>query len=275
MPAPIVIETLTAPEDVEALHRSTGIYSAEALAAVGLGLSPSHAYHTDQEHHHDYNQAHGDYVEEEHELRNHQPFRSSAQGGSAVPQTQQHQQLQQQTPSSTIASRSNNTNNRPRQPNNSSPITRQEYLEFQVLRAWELPDCLGGTNAYVVVKIPSFGQGKTQAIMNSNEPYFGSVLTIRSPLTAGHQVTTRGSIRSEVDDDELVNMADDDGSWTKVQVLVYNKNSSISDELIAVGEQDVGSLLQQSQSSPVIVELYDRDRHPCGCVELVVRRIQK
>ncbi len=94
-------------------------------------------------------------------------------------------------------------------------------------------------------------------------------------MTGGNASPSNGNLRSQVDDD-MVNLADDqDGSWTKVQFLVYNKNSSISDELIAVGESDIGTLVQQSRVSPVVVELFDQDRQPMGRVELVVRRIQK
>jgi hypothetical protein len=257
----------------EALLRGAGLYSAEALAAVGLGLSPSHAYHPNEV-------TTSEDRERHHELRNHHPFRGPSDESIALRSTQApppvarlpQQQQGSQGPVNTSNAPQTFTNRRTVS-HPPPPSSKQEFIEFKVLRAWSLPECLGGTNAYVIIKMPGYGEGRTQAVSNSTEPFFGAMFTIRSPL----KPNASGSLRSHIDDaDDLVNMADDqDGSWTKVQVLIYNKNASISDELIAIGEQDIGSLLEQSQFSPVVMELFDSNRQPNGYIELMMRCIQK
>lgn len=141
----------------------------------------------------------------------------------------------------------------------------QEFLEITVIRASGLPECLGGTNPYVVVHIPSFGQTQTQTLSNTTDPFFGATLLLRSPLSNNEF--------SHIDDG-VVNIGDD-GSWTKVQFIVFNKNPSLSDDLIALTETDVGTILQTCEFGSATLNLVDKDQCLCGTIEVKVRRTIK
>ena len=139
------------------------------------------------------------------------------------------------------------------------PPTPVEVIDFNVIRCWDLQDCLGGTNPYVLVNIPSFGKASTPCVYNSNQPYFGCILSLNYPL--------KRSGKEALDDDDLVNY--DEVDSTVVQVFVYNKNHSISDEMIAFGERDLQTILSMKHS--FIMDLYDKDHNPAGYVEIAAR----
>jgi hypothetical protein len=213
--------------------QSPGIYSRDALAAVGLGLSPTFG-----------------------------PQNVSL-SQSLAESLSQRQTLRQRTSSA---------RNSPSSAKETTLETSQEeYLDVTVLSASDLPEVLGGTNPYVVVQIPAHGRGQTPAVPGSTDPHFGVTLSISSPLKGAAQRLSR----SEFDDD-VVNIGDaEDELWTKVQIMVFNKNPSISDELLAAAEIDLGSLLEGSSHGVMSIELLDRYQHPSGHVQLRACRVLK
>lgn len=138
------------------------------------------------------------------------------------------------------------------------PPAPVEVIDFNVIRCWDLQDCLGGTNPYVLINIPSFGKASTHCVYSSNQPYFGCILSLNYPLKRSG---------NEIRDDDLVNY--DGVDSTVVQVFVYNKNHSISDEMIAFGERDLQTILSMKHS--FIMDLYDKDQNPAGYVEIAAR----
>jgi len=132
--------------------------------------------------------------------------------------------------------------------------TMMDVISVKIIRASELMDCLGGTNAYIVLDWGKLGKASTQAVINSNEPYFGSTLKFRSP----YQRIRRKDINDDdYRDGNILDMlnsrsdhhqdgddrGDDDECLIShagpLKVLVYNRNHSVSDELIGIGEIDV------------------------------------
>ena len=135
-----------------------------------------------------------------------------------------------------------------------------DVISIKIIRASELIECLGGTNAYIVLDWGKLGRASTQAVINSNEPYFGSTLKFRSP----YQRIRRKDINKDDGDDyrdgnilDIFNRRKDDhddhvddddergdeecliSHAGPLKVLVYNRNHSVSDELIGSGEIDV------------------------------------
>jgi hypothetical protein len=131
--------------------------------------------------------------------------------------------------------------------------TMMDVISIKIIRGSELMDCLGGTNAYIVLDWGKLGKASTQAVINSNEPYFGSTLKFRSP----YQRIRRKDINDDdYRDGNILDMLDsrsdhhhdvDDRGDEEclishagpLKVLVYNRNHSVSDELIGSGEIDV------------------------------------
>ena len=132
--------------------------------------------------------------------------------------------------------------------------TMMDVISVKIIRASELMDCLGGTNAYIVLDWGKLGKASTQAVINSNDPYFGSTLKFRSPYQRIRRkdindddyrdgsildmLNSRSDHHHDVDD-----RGDDDECLIShagpLKVLVYNRNHSVSDELIGIGEIDV------------------------------------
>jgi hypothetical protein len=137
-----------------------------------------------------------------------------------------------------------------------APEAVAEVVTVKVLRAWGLPEELGGTNAYVVLDWGRYGRATTQAVANSTEPHFGSTLQFKSPYR-GHK---RGATDAEVGEEAGL-----------MRVFVLNRNQSVSDELIASGEIDPIAHVSQGRGEPTILELRcARDRQPAGCLEFIV-----
>jgi hypothetical protein len=137
-----------------------------------------------------------------------------------------------------------------------APETVAEVVTVKVLRAWGLPEELGGTNAYIVLDWGKYGRATTQAVANSTEPHFGSTLQFKSPYR-GHK---RGATDAEVGEEAGL-----------MRVCVLNRNQSVSDELIALGEIDPLAQVSQGRGEPAILELRcARDTQPAGCLEFIV-----
>jgi hypothetical protein len=137
-----------------------------------------------------------------------------------------------------------------------APEAVTEVVTVKVLRAWGLPEELGGTNAYIVLDWGKYGRATTQAVANSTEPHFGATLQFKSPYR-GHK-----SGAADVDVGEEAGL---------MRVCVLNRNQSVSDELIALGEIDPLAQVSQGRGEPAILELRcARDRQPAGCLEFIV-----
>ena len=136
-----------------------------------------------------------------------------------------------------------------------TPVVK-DTIDFSIIRCWDLSECLGGTNPYVLLNIPLFGQAKTHCIYNSTQPYFGCILSLDCPPP-----------QNVNNQDDLVNF--DTPEISTLQIFVYNKNQSISDEMIALGERDLQSLLSVKHS--IVIDLYDKSQNPAGYIELSAR----
>jgi hypothetical protein len=91
-----------------------------------------------------------------------------------------------------------------------------DVISIKIIRGSELMDCLGGTNAYIVLDWGKLGKASTQAVINSNEPYFGSTLKFRSPYQRIR--------RKDINDDDYSN---DDGCTADASAAddVYKKDT--------------------------------------------------
>jgi hypothetical protein len=137
-----------------------------------------------------------------------------------------------------------------------APEAVAEVVTVKVLRAWCLPEELGGTNAYIVLDWGRYGRATTQAVANTTEPHFGSTLQFKSPY-CGHK---RGAADAKVREEAGL-----------MRVFVLNRNQSVSDEMIASGEIDPLAHVSQGRGEPTILELRcARDRQPAGCLEFIV-----
>lgn len=226
--------------EVDEPPSSCGMYTKEALEAVGLGYSPS----TIQP-----NPIRSKTLEDV----TFEQYRASRQTQSP---------LQVQTPSSTRTEPKRYQRAvelpPPPPPKILEPPKQMDTIDFNIVRCWDLPESLGGTNPYVLLNNPSFGQAKTACVFNSTQPYFGSILSLNCPKQAW---------KRENGNDDLVNF--DGMEASVVQIFVYNKNQSISDEMIAYGEHDLMAMVGVKHS--IIVDLYDSNRNPTGYVEIAAR----
>jgi hypothetical protein len=243
----------------EILPPSPGVYTREALEAVGLGFSPSSTQPV----------AVVPPRAKTLEDLTYEQYREQSRNlvlpadNVLVAKQQYHQQQQQQQPYDQRPSeekRYQRIVERPPPPPAQiiEPPKQIDTIDFNIVRCWDLPECLGGTNPYVLLNIPSFGQAKTACVFNSTQPYFGTTLSLNYPKQAWKR--DHGS-------DDLVNF--DGIEASVVQIFVYNKNQSISDEMVAFGEQDLIPMVTVKHS--LIVDLYDAHRNPAGYVEIAAR----
>ena len=121
-----------------------------------------------------------------------------------------------------------------------------------VVRAWALREVIGGSNPYVVVDWGPCGKHSTQAVMDSTEPYFGSVLKFKSPFQATHRP-----------------------AMAVMKVYVYSRNLSTSDELLGYVELNSEGLLallgDSSECATMtyqLVDLLDKQNPHAGCIQL-------
>lgn len=199
----------------------SGLYSAEALAAVGLGLSPNSKLAPEQ----------------------HQP-------------QQQHTAPPPPAPPSPV-----------------SIATATDLISLRIVRAWDLPECLGGTCAYVVVDWGRLGKSATHPVRHSTEPQYGSMLQFKSPymlLNTANRDAVLGS--ADVHALRTESGAEYASHAGPMRVYVYNRNESVSDELIASGELDLHEdIVTTDAGQPCILYLTDPSSQPAGCVEYVVK----
>jgi hypothetical protein len=186
------------------------IYSAEALRAVGLGLSPTMVRDI-----------------------------GLSRGGDTI--------------SSNIIPFSNQSKQASMElqhPGNAhNDDSKSLQLSFRLIRAWDLPDCLGGTNPYVLLQVNGYKGYTTKTVYNDTSPNFGDVITLslsKSP--------------TEEFDNLLQN--------TVLTISAFHKNLSLSDEFLASAEVCAASL--QEAPDPLVVHLLDRSGLSAGCVELAM-----
>lgn len=163
-----------------------------------------------------------------------------------------------------------------------SPIglsSATDIVSAKILRAWGLPESLGGTSAYVVADWGKYGKSATQAVAHTTEPHFGATLQFRSPYTA-----LRPADRAAVQEDASIALLRTPGGAEYVsfagplKVMVYNRNQSVSDELLACGEVDVHEYLTNSGDNAgetAVLYLVDTNFRPAGCLEYTVKYSMK
>jgi hypothetical protein len=250
--------------------RTRGIYSAAALAAVGLGFSPSKAIVSDKV---------GSYGDD----AAISPI-SVASMPSEVANFEEELHAAVATDdnilslSERLATNSLNKRSQQQRPSPQSALQPSSAMvSIKVHRAWDLPDdLLGGTNAYIVVDWGRLGRATTQAIMNSCHPIFDATLQFRSPLVP-YDDERSGDETDGVDDHlaEYSRVVIKDRAYMyrmsgPMQVLLYNRNRSVSDELLGYGEFDPLHVLEDSPSARVVVHILDRQLNSIASVELAV-----
>lgn len=139
------------------------------------------------------------------------------------------------------------------QTTNVETIKKSPEIKLKIIRAWNLPECLGGTNSYVLVTLNQNKQARTRTIINAIDPHFNETISFSW--------------------DQLpLDMLFDTSSEYIVQIYIYNKNKSISDEMIASGEFDLIYLINHSETG--IVYLYDHQQHSAGFIEMAAKLIK-
>lgn len=204
---------------------ASGHYSAEALAAVGLGKSPNCKVAV----------GHSDRAER------------------CVPAAQA-----AQPPPSPVAI-----------------ATAPDLISVRVVRAWDLPECLGGTCAYVLVDWGAQGKSATHTVRHSTEPQYGAMLQFKSPYRA-IDPTERDLYLKHAHHEMHLLRAASGAEYASpagpMQVQIYNRNDSVSDELIASGELDLHHVIVTTNAGePSVLYLNDTFGQPAGCVELIVK----
>jgi hypothetical protein len=124
-------------------------------------------------------------------------------------------------------------------------------VSIVVVRCWGLREIVGGSNPYVVIDWGPCGKLSTQAVMDSTEPYFGSVLKFPAQV----QRPAAAAI---------------------LKAYVYSRNLSTSDELLGYVEISSDDLLARSSSAAAecatltyqLVDLLDKQNHHAGCIQL-------
>lgn len=133
-------------------------------------------------------------------------------------------------------------------------------LCIRVIKAWSLPETLGDTNPFVILDWGELGVSRTQVVDRSTSPTFNCDLRFRWP--------------SKLCDDhssESENVLDFASFMPKVRISIYNKHSSISDELLGCALLDAKEFLQLTSSGNDggNVEVYSfPEGTPAGVIEL-------
>ncbi len=221
------------------------LYSSEALAAVGSGRSPSFSLMARQRPpgQHRYHGSERDDKDED---------LSAASSQSLSLQRESHSEAK-------------------------LPSGQARLTTVRVLRGRDLPECLGGTNAYLSVEWggrgrgPSLGKATTQCVSNSTCPAFGAALKFRSPFTHWPEAASPSPSPQTTGADT---------SLPSLYFRLFNKNASVSDELLASAELSVFDVLQENFVSGRRVEQAAQDVHSielrdasgaaAGTVEIII-----
>eukprot|EP01039_Chlorochromonas_danica_P007552 gene7549-8352_t len=152
---------------------------------------------------------------------------------------------------------------------NAQPICK---YTITVIRAWGLAEMLGGTHAYVTASSSSCYTAiqRTPTIHDTTQPYFGSTLELEmivdpSVLSNGERLEDTSNI---------------------LLLSVFNRNGSLSDDLLGFAEVTFGSLFaaqhphlvvdysvnQVISSGVQVVYLVDAHNHTAGCLEISLTR---
>lgn len=250
-------------DEEEDMFERSGQYTQEALKAVGRGLSPSTAAKLPRP----------PAVSAAH-LRRDKLTPPKVENSETFQQRER--QLSNQatrshsgsaTPTSAFLRLESSSYHSPPSSNSSAP----DIVSIRVVRAWDLPECLGGTNAYVVFDWGKWGKATTQAISNTTEPCFGATLQFKSPyLPVDDGAAVRGSygaMLSTLQYGQLLSRAG------PMKVLVYHRNQSVSDELLGYGEIDVHEqLLLSLGADQNQVHQRSHDQRPIDVHDAVVER---
>lgn len=147
-----------------------------------------------------------------------------------------------------------------------------DLLSVKIIRAWGLSESLGGTNPYVVVDWGKYGKSATQAVAHTTEPHFGATLQFRSPYTV-----LRDTDRQALQNDPTIAVLHASSGTQYIsfagplKVSVYNRNQSVSDELLAYGEVDAHEYLTCGTGETSVLHLIDASSRPAGCLEYSIR----
>lgn len=144
----------------------------------------------------------------------------------------------------------------------STPELKSEVISICIKQAFDLSDALGGTNPYIVLDWGHLGRVSTKTIIGSNSPKFDTVFVFESPyrLVSADNDAKEGRIVYASNLKYLSNAP-------QLQLFVYSKNQSVSDELIGEAEVNADGLFCNGYG---VVELYDLNDEFAGSVELSV-----
>ena len=218
-----ILEDLSDPEEESGQDRASpvrrGLYSVEALEAVGRGMSPATS------------------------VRN----------------------QSQSRPVSV-------TTDAPQEAVFPVPGSPTDMISMRIFRASNLTECLAGTSAYVVIDWGKYGRAETHAVTHSTEPQYGATLRFRSPYFP----LSPEDAKAVRNDDSIALLRLPDGCELvsfapPMKVCVFNRNQSVSDELIAVGEIDAHEYILRNSEEPAVLHLYDTQSQPAGSLEFTVK----
>ena len=146
--------------------------------------------------------------------------------------------------------------------------TVSDPVYIHVLRAQHLDsaDGLGVCSPYVVLHWGHLGSARTHTVSYNPNPAFHQCLQFRSPIVRNGP---SAELLAALGEDTYVTWCD--GSRVQVfmpllRITVFSANSSISDEMLAEGEVDVHTMLEQS--TPHVVPLVNVRGQSAGTVEL-------
>jgi hypothetical protein len=138
------------------------------------------------------------------------------------------------------------------------------FLEFTIIRASEITECLGGTNSYVLLKCSSLDRSfMTSTVLNTINPYYGTAMKIKLPVPSHSTVNEESKTNLQ-----LSKFLEENN----IQLILLNKNLSLSDEIIGTLEVNLLSLLQmQKQQQSVNLHFKDSGGCPAGLLEIQIK----
>lgn len=167
----------------------------------------------------------------------------------------------------------------------------EEVITVRVIRAWDLVDCLGGTNAYVVLDWGRHGRAATQSVRDNTAPHFGATLRFKSPYVLLQNVDmgdeqsvelthlfNRGMLE-QIGQEHGGNVLFDSNEKSlfisyagPMALQVYSRNSSVSDEMLGWVEVDVHAAVVGRRTEVLhLVNPQNRGKS-AGAIEIKVTR---